>query len=168
MEGQTKLKWHKDFANSPVLVHPNIYHCKVVPKDVNWSHFSHKWHGDSQCNFTEKRFSLLYTHIKKKVESNSKKLLLRNAMQFFFAKCLHLMKFNFHFLHMQLKEGDVEKFRIAWGTDTEYPYSTLIWKAILDPTFHWIGNTSFQFWFLKVCVKTSKIYEFQACLIQSA
>ena len=38
---------------------------------------------------------------------------------FFFAKCLHLMKFNFHFLHMQLKEGDVEKFRIACGTDTD-------------------------------------------------
>ena len=29
------------------------------------------------------------------------------------------MKFNFHFLHMQLKEGDVEKFRIACGTDTD-------------------------------------------------
>ena len=76
---------------------------------------------------SQKNGSLFYTHIyKKKVESNSKKLLLRNAMQFFFfAKCLHLMKFNFHFLHMQLKEGDVEKFRIAWGTDTEYPYSLM-------------------------------------------
>ena len=37
--------------------------------------------------------------------------------RFFFAKCLHLMKFNFHFLHMQLKEG-AEKFRIAWGVQS--------------------------------------------------
>ena len=45
---------------------------------------------------------------------------------------------------------------------------TLISNAILDPKFHRIGNTNFQFCVLKVCVETSKINEFQGYLIQSA
>ena len=39
---------------------------------------------------------------------------------------------------------------------------TLIWKAILDPNFHRIDNTNFQISVLKICVKSSKINEFQA------
>ena len=49
-----------------------------------------------------------------------------------------------------------------------FHHITLISNAILDPKFHRIGNTNFQFCVLKVCVETSKINEFQGYVIQSA
>ena len=56
----------------------------------------------------------------------------------------------------------------VFALDLCYNTITLISNAILDPIFHRIGNTSFQFCVLKVCVKISKINEFQAYFIQSA
>ena len=54
---------------------------------------------------------------------------------------------------------------ILWIFSSGFRMYTLIWNAILDPNLYRIGNTSFQFCVLKVCVKTSKINEFHEHII---